>query len=127
MPGHGGQSDTPPIIGGFIVGLLAPVFELIGSLMWSAFRSAAPDIWGTGILLSGAVIIVVVDLFRNVIIGLSRSEFAVGNVFGSIIGLILFGGVIFQDSGEAFFESVLLTLALTGSFVLSLYLTFFSD
>jgi hypothetical protein len=123
VPRGRGRNDTPPIVAGFIEGLLAPILELFSALILSAAQSSSTSFFSTGIIASDALVLLLVDFTRNVIIGSSRSQFAVGNIVGNVFGLLIFGGVVLQDSGEAIVESVFLTAALLVSFLLSVYLT----
>ncbi len=115
--------DYPPIILGFIEGLMAPILEvlivmllLVGSLIQQATNVNSPNIPLM------ASIFLIVDFVRNIIIGLSRSQFAVGNAIGNFLGLWLFLGVIGSVSPEAATNSILLAVALFFSLGISVYL-----
>lgn len=122
-----GQS-YPPIIAGFLEGLVAPVVELVVVSIISAFIRAANSINAPStplwLLLVGFLL---VDYVRNVIVGLVGGSFAIGSLAGNILGLILFYNVVSVVSQEAATDSLLLTIALGGSLVLGAVLAAMED
>ena len=116
--------DNPRSFGaGLGQGIVAPLFELIGSIMISASLKAAESVEGTsGYITSMIVIVTLADFARNILLGFSRTQFALGNLVGNIIGLILFFGAISSISQDAAAESLLLAIALIVSYALGLYI-----
>ena len=63
--------------------------------------------------------ILTIDLIKNIGIGISRSDFAKGNLLGDLIGLLIFLQTISIIFPEAADESVIMTVVLFLSLVLS--------
>ena len=116
--------DNPrSFVSGIVEGMVAPLLELLSSLLFSASlkvsESASGPTWYLGTIV---VIVIIADFVRNVLLGVSRSQFALGNIFGNIAGLFIFFGVINSISKEAASESLLLTIALIASYGLGVYI-----
>jgi hypothetical protein len=109
-------SNTPPIVAGFIEGLLAPLVELVSGVMVTALNAVGSAMGSTN--LSGFVALIsIADFVRNILLGLSASQFALGNLIGNILGIVLFYGSINSVSSEAANYSLLLAVILTISWV----------
>jgi uncharacterized membrane protein YdjX (TVP38/TMEM64 family) len=73
--------------------------------------------------LSGFIVLIsIVDFVRNILLGLSASQFALGNLIGNIFGIVLFYGLISSVSSEAANYSLLLTIILAISWGVGAYL-----
>lgn len=112
------NSDAPPIVAGFFEGLFAPVLEVIFDVILTAF-SKVSSTTGAWIVLF-AVLLFVMDIVRNVLLGLKHNQFAIGNLAGNICGLFLFYGTISSISSEAANNSILLTAILASSLVIGI-------
>jgi hypothetical protein len=71
-----------------------------------------------------AGIIIVIDFARNILIGLSHSQFALGNVVGNILGIIIFFPALSNTSPAVAGHSVLLAIALVASYGIGIYFYF---
>lgn len=115
--------NTPPIIAGFVEGLLAPVSELIAAVLLTAGFQISQTTGGSSSFLAlGAAIFLAIDFIRNIALGLSHSQFAIGSVAGNIFGIWIFYTAVASISQDAATESLLLTLALVISFIVGLVL-----
>lgn len=116
------KNEYPPIVAGFIEGLLAPVFELIIDVFITALNSVS-SATGAPNFLWFIALFSIIDIVRNIIVCLSHSQFAIGNVIGNILGIVLFYGAISSVSQEAANSSLLLTIILTVSLIIGIVLT----
>jgi hypothetical protein len=115
-----GQS-APAFIAGFVEGLLAPVFELVVVVILSAFAQAGQGLsTGAPPFYLFLALLFIIDLVRSVAIGLSHSEFAVGNVIGNVFGIYIFYSSLSTVSAQAANDSLIFTVAMVVSFVLGL-------
>jgi hypothetical protein len=114
-------SNTPPIVAGFIEGLLAPLSELLIGIIITALN-AVNSAMGSPNLSGFIALISIVDFVRNILLGLSASQFALGNLIGNIFGIVLFYGLISSVSSEAANYSMLLTIILAISWGVGAYL-----
>ena len=115
----------PPFIVGLGQGIVAPLLELVASVILSASFKISENLGGSPWYLFAIVaIVVIVDFVRNILLGLSHSEFALGNLIGNIIGIILFYAAISSISQEAATQSILLLVALVGSYIVGVILYF---
>jgi hypothetical protein len=115
-------TNTPPIIAGFIEGLLAPVVELIIAVMVTALNAVnsatgSPDITWFIALFS------IMEILRSIFACILHTEFAIGNVIGNVFGIIIFYGAVSTISSEAANSSLLLTIILIISLILGIFLT----
>lgn len=83
------NNKEPPIIAGFIEGLLAPVFELLFCVVITALNAVSSTM-GSPNLLGFVALLSIIDVVRNIGLGLSKSQFATGHLIGSIFGILLF-------------------------------------
>jgi hypothetical protein len=113
------DSETMQFLGGAVEGFLVPVVELV---IW-AFATATNQISS----LLGApnyswlfILIFVFDVLRNLLISLANPKLALGNVIGSILGIIAFFGAVNAISHEAATSSVTLTILLVFSWIIGI-------
>ncbi len=118
------SARDPPVLVGFGQGLVAPLLELIASVLISTSLKTAETINASSSMYMYAItgIVILIDFVRNILLGLSRSEFALGNLIGNIIGIIIFYAAIASISQEAATQSILLTITLGVSYAVGLYL-----
>ena len=117
-----GSRIYPPIVGGFVEGLFAPIIELIIAVFVTALNSissatGAPTVFWFIVLFS------IMDLLRNAIACFFRARFAIGSVFGNILGIFLFYEVINMVSPEATNYSLSLVIILTISLMAGAFIT----
>jgi hypothetical protein len=117
------SSDYPPIVAGFVEGLLAPIFELVFCVLVTALN-AVSSATGSPNLALFVALLSIMDIVRNIALGLSHSQFAIGNAVGNVFGLFLFYGAISSVSNEAANNSLLLTVILVVSLVIGIVITF---
>lgn len=120
------ENRTPPIIAGFIEGLMLPVVELMLTVLFLAgikvVETANED---SSFLILTFIILGIADFARNILIGISTNQFATGSFIGNVFGLILFYSAISSVSQEAATQSVLLTIVLGISLGVGVYLRYF--
>jgi hypothetical protein len=116
------NSDSPPIVAGFIEGLFAPVFELIFAVFATALNSVSTVTGAPNMGLFFAVF-GILDLTRSVLACLAHTQFAIGNVIGNFFGIWLFYGAIKDVSQEAANSSFLLTVILAISLIIGFAIT----
>lgn len=121
---------TPAIILGFAEGFLAPVIELVVGIMIGAtllISDTMSSTTGTSSLSNYITliftIIACVDILRNIIISLSHTQFAIGNVAGNIVGLFIFYGAIHVVSLESANSSLFWTIVMLLSLIIGTCLT----
>ncbi|MGA2681855.1 MAG: hypothetical protein ABSF44_08660 [Candidatus Bathyarchaeia archaeon] len=105
------DNRTPPIVIGFAEGLLAPIFELVISIL-VASAIAINSATGSPNLTWVISLFFLMDFARNVISCLLHTQYAIGHVAGSIFGIILFYGAISFVSREVANSSLLITIIL---------------
>ena len=116
------SANYPPIVGGFIEGLLAPFIELIIVVFATAVNSISSASGAINMLWFFALFSII-DLLRNVLLCWLFTQFAKGNVIGNILGIFLFYEAINSVSPEAANYSLALTIILTFSLITGVFIT----
>jgi hypothetical protein len=114
---------------GFAEGLFSPVVELVvgilvgvGVVIASALSSAgAPNMAGYITLIF--VVVVLVDILRNIISSFRHSAFAFGNVVGDVFGLVIFYQAIRFVSPESADYSLFWTGVMVVSLIIGCVVT----
>jgi hypothetical protein len=114
--------NYPPIIEGFTEGLFAPLFELIVDVFVTALNSIS-SATGASSMVWFIALFSIMDVLRNAVVCYFHSQFAIGNVFGNILGILLFYGAIKTVSPEAATSSLLLTIILVISLIIGIFVT----
>ncbi len=116
------RQEYPLFIAGLVQGVSLPVIEMLVAVLASAgtqvfFRSTIDP--SLTLQLTVAVLLAL-DLSRNIVIGLSHSRFAKGNIIGNTFGLGLFYATIHAITPAAAAMSLLFTGVLAISFAIGL-------
>ena len=106
-------------IGGAVEGFLAPIVELVSWALVTATNQISSLLGATNYSWL-FVVISVIDLGRNIVLSLANPKIALGNVIGSIIGIIVFFGAINAISQEAANSSVTLLIVLVISWIIGI-------
>ena len=112
--------DYQRIVSGFIEGLLAPVLELIFGVLVTALNSISPAT-GASSMVWFIALFAIIDILRNVVACYFRAKFALGNVFGDILGILLLYWAIKKVSPEASTSSLPLTIILIISLIMGVF------
>jgi hypothetical protein len=120
-PRSGGK--TPLIAVGFSEGLVAPIVELVISALATAV-SAVSSATGSPNLMWFFVVFATMDLLRNVVGCLLHTQYAIGHVAGSLIGIVICYSSISLINSEiansSLTTTIILTLCLTVGVVIAL-------
>lgn len=120
------QQETPPIVAGFIEGLVLPLVELVFSVFILASTQLVESLDGDPTFVILLFLMVgIADFTRNIVIGLRFNQFAIGNLIGSFFGLWLFYSLVATVSEEAASHAVWLTVVLAASLGAGIYFRFF--
>jgi len=110
----------PRIVSGFIEGLLSPVLELIFGVFVTALNSISSSAAASS-MVGFIALFSVMDVLRNVLACYFHSQFAIGNVLGNVLGILLFYGAIKTISPEAATSSLPLTIILIISLIMGIF------
>jgi len=121
-----GRNNYPPVVGGFIEGLLAPIIELVIDVFVTGLNSISSAA-GAANVFWFIVLFSIIDLLRNVIACSLHTQFAIGNIFGNIFGIFLFYEAIGAVSSEAANYSLPLTIILAISLITGVFITVWRD